>query len=119
MLFFVKYNIDNYLTKSYNDTTKFVKKNIEHKKPIKLIKKLEVSQDGKERRTGKSSEIIDNVDALIAKMDAMREAQREFATFTQEQVDKIFYEAASAKLIKMRLPRQDGSGRNRHGCCGR
>ena len=53
--FFVKYNIDNYLTKSYNDTTKFVKKISNIKKPIKLIKKLEVSQDGKERRTGKSS----------------------------------------------------------------
>ena len=51
----------------------------------------------------KVTEIIDNVDALIAKMDAMREAQREFATFTQEQVDKIFYEAASA-ANKMRLP---------------
>ena len=51
----------------------------------------------------KVPEIIDNVDALIAKMDAMREAQREFATFTQEQVDKIFYEAASA-ANKMRLP---------------
>lgn len=36
-------------------------------------------------------------------MEAMREAQREFATFTQEQVDKIFYEAASA-ANKMRLP---------------
>ena len=48
-------------------------------------------------------EIIDNVDALVAKMEAMREAQREFATFTQEQVDKIFYEAASA-ANKMRLP---------------
>jgi acetaldehyde dehydrogenase / alcohol dehydrogenase len=51
----------------------------------------------------KVPEIIDNVDALIAKMDAMREAQREFATFTQEQVDKIFYEATSA-ANKMRLP---------------
>ena len=51
----------------------------------------------------KVPEIIDNVDALVAKMDAMREAQREFATFTQEQVDKIFYEAASA-ANKMRLP---------------
>ena len=51
----------------------------------------------------KVPEIIDNVDALVAKMEAMREAQREFATFTQEQVDKIFYEAASA-ANKMRLP---------------
>ena len=51
----------------------------------------------------KVPEIIDNVDALVTKMEAMREAQREFATFTQEQVDKIFYEAASA-ANKMRLP---------------
>ena len=40
--------------------------------------------------------VIDSVDALMAKMDAMRAAQREFATFTQEQVDKIFLAAASA-----------------------
>lgn len=51
----------------------------------------------------KVPEIIDSVDALIAKMEAMREAQRVFATFTQEQVDKIFYEAASA-ANKMRIP---------------
>ena len=48
-------------------------------------------------------EIIDSVDSLIAKMDAMREAQKVFATFTQEQVDKIFYEAASA-ANKLRIP---------------
>ncbi|WP_124067224.1 bifunctional acetaldehyde-CoA/alcohol dehydrogenase [Clostridium sp. E02] len=47
--------------------------------------------------------IIDSVDALIAKMEAMKEAQRKFATFTQEQVDKIFFEAASA-ANKMRIP---------------
>ena len=41
-------------------------------------------------------EIIDSVDALIAKMNAMREAQKVFATYTQEQVDKIFFEAAKA-----------------------
>ena len=41
------------------------------------------------------SAIIDSVEALEAKMQAMREAQKVFATFTQEQVDKIFYEAAS------------------------
>ncbi|WP_394524029.1 bifunctional acetaldehyde-CoA/alcohol dehydrogenase [Lacrimispora sp. JR3] len=48
-------------------------------------------------------ELIDNVDSLIAKMEAMKEAQRVFATFTQEQVDKIFYEAASA-ANKLRIP---------------
>ena len=41
-------------------------------------------------------EIIDSVEALKAKMAAMREAQKVFATYTQEQVDKIFYEAAKA-----------------------
>ena len=48
-------------------------------------------------------EIIDNVEALEAKMKAMREAQKIFATFTQEQVDKIFYEAAMA-ANKQRIP---------------
>ena len=41
-------------------------------------------------------EVIDSVDALEAKLAQMREAQKVFATYTQEQVDKIFYEAAMA-----------------------
>ncbi len=40
--------------------------------------------------------IIDNVEALEAKMSAMREAQKVFATYTQEQVDAIFLAAATA-----------------------
>ena len=40
--------------------------------------------------------LIDNVEALEAKMKAMREAQKIFATYSQEQVDKIFFEAAMA-----------------------
>ena len=36
-------------------------------------------------------------------MNVMREAQRKFAEFTQEQVDKIFYEAAMA-ANKQRIP---------------
>ena len=48
-------------------------------------------------------EIIDSVEGLNAKMAAMREAQKIFATYTQEQVDKIFFAAASA-ANKMRLP---------------
>lgn len=48
-------------------------------------------------------EIIDSLDALIIKMEAMKEAQRIFATYTQEQVDKIFFAAASA-ANKMRIP---------------
>ncbi len=41
-------------------------------------------------------EIIDNIEALTAKMNAMREAQREFSTYSQEQVDEIFKAAAIA-----------------------
>lgn len=48
-------------------------------------------------------EIVDSVEALEAKMEAMREAQKIFATFTQEQVDKIFFEAAMA-ANKQRIP---------------
>lgn len=47
--------------------------------------------------------IIDNVDALLAKMKAMKKAQEVFATYTQEQVGKIFFEAAIA-ANKMRIP---------------
>ncbi len=57
----------------------------------------------KKEEQEKKPVIIDNVDALIAKMEAMKEAQRVFASFTQEQVDKIFYEAASA-ANKLRIP---------------
>ncbi len=48
-------------------------------------------------------EIVDSVGALEAKMKAMREAQKVFATFTQEQVDTFFYEAAMA-ANKQRIP---------------
>ena len=47
--------------------------------------------------------IIDNVEALEKKMAAMREAQKVFATYTQEQVDKIFHAAAIA-ANQMRIP---------------
>lgn len=47
--------------------------------------------------------IIDNVEALMAKMSAMKKAQAEFATFTQEQVDEIFFKAAMA-ANKQRIP---------------
>lgn len=47
-------------------------------------------------------EIIDSVEALTAKMKAMREAQKVFATYTQEQVDKIFFEAAKAANMRWR-----------------
>ncbi len=40
--------------------------------------------------------IVDSVQALEAEIKNLRTAQKEFATFTQEQVDKIFLAAASA-----------------------
>ena len=55
---------------------------------------------------------IDNVEALEAKMKAMREAQKIFATFTQEQVDKIFYEAAMAANKHAYPACKDGSRRD-------
>ena len=56
-----------------------------------------------ENRKAAVPEIIDNVEALYARMDAMKQAQREFATFSQEQVDKIFFAAAVA-ANKQRIP---------------
>ena len=46
---------------------------------------------------------IDSVEALQERIKEMRVAQAEFAKFTQEQVDKIFYEAAMA-ANKARIP---------------
>ncbi len=48
-------------------------------------------------------DLIDNVDALQARMKEMRKAQKIFATYTQEQVDKIFFAAAMA-ANKARIP---------------
>ena len=39
---------------------------------------------------------ITNVEELMSTLETMRAAQREFATFTQEQVDELFYKAAMA-----------------------
>lgn len=47
--------------------------------------------------------VIDNVEALQARMKEMREAQKIFASYTQEQVDKIFFAAAMA-ANKARIP---------------
>ncbi|MEE3440013.1 hypothetical protein, partial [Ruminococcus sp.] len=44
----------------------------------------------------KDSNIVDSVEALEAKLAQVREAQKKFSTYTQEQVDKIFKAAAIA-----------------------
>ena len=50
-----------------------------------------------------SPEVVDNVDALLARMEEIREAQRIFATYTQEQVDAIF-KAAAIAANQQRIP---------------
>ena len=47
--------------------------------------------------------VIDSVQSFGIALDEVRRAQKEFATYTQEQVDKIFFAAASA-ANKMRIP---------------
>ncbi len=46
---------------------------------------------------------ITNVEELMSTLETMRAAQREFATFTQEQVDELFYKAAMA-INNLRIP---------------
>ena len=48
-------------------------------------------------------ETVDCVEKLEREIARVREAQAKFATYTQEQVDKIFFEAAMA-ANKMRIP---------------
>ncbi len=50
-----------------------------------------------------SPAVVDNLDALRARMSEIRQAQQVFAAYTQEQVDKIFFAAASA-ANKARIP---------------
>ena len=51
----------------------------------------------------KAEKAIDSLDALTSRIASMRKAQAEFATFSQEQVDKIFHAAAIA-ANKARIP---------------
>lgn len=51
----------------------------------------------------KNYAIIDSVEALESALTRVREAQRVFATYTQEQVDRIFLAAASA-ADRARIP---------------
>ena len=43
-----------------------------------------------------NDEIITNVNELAAAIDQVRSAQKKFASYSQEQVDKIFQAAATA-----------------------
>ena len=52
---------------------------------------------------GKELEIIDSVEKLEKALAELKEAQKVFAGYSQEQVDKIFFEAAMA-ANKQRIP---------------
>ena len=49
------------------------------------------------------NKIVDSIESLEEVMGRVRKAQKEFSKFTQEQVDKIFKEAAMAANM-MRIP---------------
>ncbi len=51
----------------------------------------------------KERKIVDSVEALEETLARVREAQKKFSAYTQEQVDKIFFAAASA-ANKARIP---------------
>ena len=48
-------------------------------------------------------ELVDSVESLQKAIDSVRQAQRKFAQYSQEEVDKIFLAAAMA-ANKMRIP---------------
>ena len=50
-------------------------------------------------------EIIDSVDGLNAKMNAMREAQKAFSTFTQEQTKSFLQQQAQPTRCVFHLQR--------------
>lgn len=58
---------------------------------------------GKKKENLTNIEIVDNIDALKLRIEQVKDAQRIFATYTQEQVDKIFL-AASTAVAKARIP---------------
>ncbi len=57
----------------------------------------------KETAAPAATGLVDNLDALVEKIKEVREAQRIFSTYTQEQVDKIFLAAATA-ANQQRIP---------------
>lgn len=58
---------------------------------------------------------VTNVAELNALVERVKKAQREYASFTQEQVDKIFRAAALAAADAPNPTRENGRCRIRHG----
>lgn len=63
--------------------------------------------------------IVDTVEALEKRIEEVREAQRIFSTYSQEQVDKIFGSCGTRCQQSKNPSCKTGSCRNRHGHCGR
>ncbi len=56
-----------------------------------------------EKKSSKSTGLVDNIEALNALLDRVKKAQEEYSKFSQEDVDRIFKAAATA-ADKMRIP---------------
>ena len=57
----------------------------------------------KEKKSAKSTGLVDNIEALNDLLDRVKKAQEEYSKFSQEDVDRIFKAAATA-ADKMRIP---------------
>ena len=57
----------------------------------------------KEKKSAKSTGLVDNIEALNDLLDRVKKAQEEYSKFSQENVDRIFKAAATA-ADKMRIP---------------
>ena len=68
-----------------------------------VIWKIQLFKKGMIFLANNEVKLVDSVEALEAKMAQVREAQKIFATYTQEQVDKIF-KAAAIAANKARIP---------------
>ena len=56
-----------------------------------------------EKKSSKSTGLVDNIEALNALLDRVKKAQEEYSKYSQEDVDRIFKAAATA-ADKMRIP---------------
>lgn len=63
----------------------------------------------------KEYQIVDSVEKLEAALARVRAAQKKFAAYTQEEVDRIFLAAASAANKQRLAARQTCGERDRYG----
>ena len=83
-MFDEKNNIDKFLTINYNDYV------------IKIGLRFEKTKTEEMTMENTNVGLVQDLDSFNAKLAEVREAQKKFAAYTQEQVDKIFKAAAIA-----------------------